>query len=765
MKKKFAILMFIISVLLAFHSCDYSLPKEIELEVEGSINLPVKIMTSNWGSMVANVFKKMFSGDDEDATDKDKTDEDDRIKVEVYDVNYGQKTQAFLVYAPIPISKSLNPKDHLKDVTEYLTRGEFDMMIEEKIVVPSSFADFGTENQTISIPSGGSIELDPISLGDTNKFLQAKIKRGVLSIIMEPAGDQVEIEITQESYNDSELGNYTGLEYSHKNSTTKPFEGQYINGKDIKVKITNQAGVPLTSNLKITMKITEFSEMYWNITDTRQLEQPDPVKLEPAAQYLNWIEFNKCAVIEDDKNPEDKGKPTEGIGIDMYFEEIFTGLKMEIKCDKLQINEKKDIGQGHNVFGNKLPLKGETATAENAERLLLADPQKKDNPKIVSTLDFEIELFSSDDAHPNVLHLNKSLEVGEILKIDGKARFFQIWETAQVNMNEVLNAEKADGSEYPFKGEFPAADDDPIDLSMLNNYLKGFNFSSPIQAAAYLSGPNKTIENIPSMLNITAKYTRNGVDASPPPIVQLEKLKLQENRPDIRPYFDKKNSYNNNGELPNLTEKIPFNFMNIINDRPDDLKFQYDIKLPDTIDVERTMFLDKSDDTVSHDILATIMLLIHLELTADVDGVELTDGSRGGQIRFPDMFERRDLFGRGSLEGDSMFTLLDKGYISLSINFASPFFSKGTLFIEKCAINRKGDEIPPVLFPEGILLKDKSIKVDIQYEKIRDYFIIPEFRLEFKPGETIRIPRNMGVASVTIKAKGRRGNIPLNLDF
>jgi hypothetical protein len=39
MKKKLAMLMFIIIVSFAFYSClDYSLPKQIELEVEGTIS-------------------------------------------------------------------------------------------------------------------------------------------------------------------------------------------------------------------------------------------------------------------------------------------------------------------------------------------------------------------------------------------------------------------------------------------------------------------------------------------------------------------------------------------------------------------------------------------------------------------------------------------------------------------------------------------------------------------------------------------------------
>jgi len=665
------------------------------------------------------------------------------------------------VYAPIPISDSLNPEAYLKEyIPDFLTSSNIDLIIDsDKIVVPS-LKDITLYTHDIpSIPS--DVPLPPstplpsisisktVDLGDlgvNNYFISAMIEKGYFKINIydkagNSAGNQFTIDLNDFTINQTSKNIYgspydDGLDLSI-NSLNQSLAEKSINGESISISgtidITYQGGEFEGGTLEITLDIEKISKMYWDISEiTELMDGTDSVSLKPVAQYLNWISFNKC---DYDKQ--------EGLFINMHFDSIIPGLKMTIKCNELPSNSElpfndtpKDLVPGSNVFGNSEALK------------LQLVPSAED-PDPVEDLKFVITLSSSNTNNPKVLLINgEDLEKTPL--ISGYAKLYPNWESANVNMKKVLNAAKQDSE---FEGKFPAKEN--IDLSMLNEYLEGFRISG-IKAAAYLSGPDKTI-NGNELLNaaelsvsIGALYSQGNKNI---PIIKPQEIKLTEESLNINKYLV--NGSYISDELPATSGEIKFedNFEEIINDMPKDLAFQYKITIPDAITVTQKMFVNVED--AAHEITATIMLLMRLELKAGGEGaVDLTGGGRGGRIIFPDMFnDQKDLFGREA-PGEIP---LDVSYIRFTIDFTDTFFTGGKLFIE--------DKSSMLLFPDGIDLNGRKITVKItnnQFDIIGDNLITPDFRLEFKEGGEITIPRNIGVTSVRIEGKGKNS---LNLEF
>ena len=794
MKIKFAI--FIIPVFFAIFSClDYSLPKQVTLEAEVSIGIPIKTATVNWGAVLADVLKDAFAGDIKEG-----------IGVEIYNVNHGQNVQGFCVNIPMQISNPLNPNDYMEGIADKI---KMDMKWNIDPVIAPSFDDFKfsydvddydvNQDLPIPIPSGEDTFIVPrdasitIKIPETPKnlnygdgFLHALIEEGHFNINMDLSQGNVILPDGQftEEYNiiivqEDDVPPYYGLSHPSTRltltSATQSLKGNNINRKQISIsgtvtlrptpgggtiKITHPDQAPLLKGkVEITIDLTKFAELDWDSTAMSANLNPEPVSLADVKQYMNWIEFDECGV-----DPV-TGEPTKGIGVDMYFEEIIPGLQMKIICGDLSINEgnqnPKPLIKGHNAFGNNEAMK------LNKRLQLASPPVGPDAPyKVVSDLQFYITLSPAGGS--NVLHLT-NLTAGQTL-IKGEARLFYFWESAEVNMTAALKLSK---SASVYTGTFPKEDQDPIDLSMLDDYIPGFSIDVR-QAAAYLSGPDGTINNdyvVNPRVLITALYS--SIDPPGIPVIeknQKDKIILEKKHVVFRTgdgdntvynpeYIKKTGSYISyiQNKLPPDGNDFMINFEQIINapSRPKDLRFHYMMELPPTIVVTPEMFFDDKKQTVPHDIFANIIVLMYLSLKAD----------NGGRIQYPDMFsdDPGDLFGRESLDDDSMFSLLnDVDYIRLAIDFAGDLFTGGNLFIERDSEKNKYKNnavYTPVLFRDGIPLNGRRLAVDITGSKIntiRDtYPIIPDFWVEFKPGAAITIPRNMGLTSIKIEAKGR----------
>jgi len=737
MQKK--IFMPIILVSLVFFSCwDFSLPNKIELEVEGSVDLPVRITASDWGSVLTKTLKKAFSGT-----------MDDVIGVEVYNVNNGQDVQAFLVYFPIKISDSLNPKDYLDKINLSQT-DDSALKINESVEVPS-ITDFtlvtlpnisiSSSQASVSIPigslSGGPIET-PMDVN--TDFLHAIINEGSFNINLDIYDEnghllknqftfKYDITIEQDSYTkDSTVESYDGLHYttdaSDLASNKRELQDQNINGSKIKISgeitVTNTnpgAGASLRGELRISLSLSKYKELDWDFRGISNGLKIDPVSLASVAENIKSITFNK---YDDNTGSE----PTEGIGINVKFSELSDklNLKMSVSCTDLDFDgTERNIHQGNNIFGNKdkLPLD--------------LTKYKNDLNKLI----FGITL-TPVNSNTNVLHLT-DLTAGETLNINGEAKLFQHWVEAEVNIGD------------DFEEQFPDKGEEPINLSLLDDYFKGFKFNN-IEAAAYFSGPEKIIKTLTPNLKIEVKSSAINTT-----VMEETQITFDKNHIVIKGnsnYLDAKGAYKDIG-LPLSQGRKPINFLSVLNSlpRPNDLFFHYNMKVSsaDTITIKPEMF-DDNNEAASNDISVTIMLLIRLDLTA---------GDNGGQMTFPDIFkDKKDLLGRNNLEENSKFTSLNVDYINYTVDFTSGFFTGAKLFIEK-----ENADKSKLLFPDGILLDGSKIALNImnkEFEFIKHHLIDPDLRLEFERGRTITVPRSIGVISVKVEAKGKH---TINLSF
>jgi hypothetical protein len=786
MKKK--LLIFFIFVSLVFYSClDYTLPERLKLELEGSVDLPVKTATGNWISALVSSLGDKFPDD-----------------IEIYNVNHGQEIQALCIYMPIEISETLNPDDYMDKIADLQKWGSGDeenaFEIDESINIPS-FDNVELLNEPIPIPSSGVVPIyfpgKPLGLSD--EFLHARIEEGNFTInldIYDEYDNPVEV---QKNYNINIIqapDTYPGFGVTPPTNITsavKDLKGKDINRNPITIDGTitfPHPGGTLKGHLTIKMSISKYEILDWHFRDFYKDQKPNPVSLAKISNNLNWIKFNKCAVNTNPEPKEDFGKPIEGIGIDIKLTELSDELKskleMSVKCDELLFgdNNKKSLDTGYNAFGNAEALTGK-------KRLQLAvppappDPEDPDYPdvpaKAVNDLQFYISIFSAGGN--DVLQL-EHLEAGKPLVIKGDAKIFQKWTSANVNMKNSLKGQN-DGGFY--EGVFPKEGGKNIDLSTLNDYLPGFEFmKEDVTAMVYLSGPNdpqSPVNLLYSSLEIDVKYP--GLSDTDPFYIIERGTITPEKKHIIFKSFDKDNKVKYNDKY--IKETGPYisyiyddkknnylppdgnpigRFNEIVNDRPTDLQFHYNGEMPPDITVYPSMFSENNID-ISSQIAAAIILYINFKLTA-VDKVELTNGNRGAVLKFPDMFDaKKDLLGRNpdnkdpsKPEENSMFTSLDVSYINFVIEFAGALFNGGRFFIEKGSADDS-----PKLYPQGIRVDGKSISINIKnkdFEIIKNKIIYPDIRLEFEEGKAITIPRNMGLTRVKIEAKGKNS---LTLDF
>jgi len=776
MQKK--LLLFIIFVAFVFHSClDYTPPEKIELEVEGSFNLPVKTSTSTWASTLIKALGEQFPDD-----------------MEIYNVNYGQDIQSFCMYIPIGISYSLNPKDYLDKVASALSKlsnAEAALEINEEITISDLDNFTFSSPRAIELPLTGLISPDgrilvdytppsltfPASLpssiaGPKSYFLNAFIKEGKFTATMVNDGGNVilpdsaiTVTITQGRYYYPDVNNLI-KEYPGFTASTSG-GGQSLLSKEINkkqidttVEITLRQGETvqlinpsepalLKAKLKVSIELSKY-DLDWDFSSISNEMQARPLSLADAAKNMNYIEFEKCDVTNEDR------EPTEGIGINMKLEKLSDKLKsklnMSITCPELNMpvlgapSTPKLLREGNNVFGNESELKP----------LLLGN----DNKPGVKELKFAIQIQPA--GNDNILHL-EDLEAGEVLSMNGEAKLFQHWTVAEVDMAEALKGRpEADGLK---SGVFPnkKADggDNYIDLSIINEYIDGFYFKrEDVMAMVYLSGPNDTLYSIDSNLDIVARYNRDEQDAEKYdklPVLSRNPVTLEKKHVVLKDnpvFLDRNGSYKFSGMPPYGNPIVRFE--EILNTHPKDLSFEYNVTLPPTLPVTRKMF----DGEVENDIAAAIIVKVNFRLVAV---------KNPSKIILPDMFgDQKDLLGRNTPDENSMFTSVNVDHLNFAIDLAGTFFTGGRVFLEK---NIKADPeqgieaSKPILFPNGIIVDGSKIGINItnhELDIIRKNLINPDLRLEFVPGAAITIPRNMGLISVTIEAKGKN---TLSLDF
>jgi hypothetical protein len=745
MRKKLVLALCIILLSLPFSCSELILPKNID--IHGTLDLSIKVVSDNWGNAVASVLKKAFIGNYEKI---DKVDFD----AEVYDVNYGQAEQIFLISMYSEMTNHLNPAEYLKEAGEFLyqknTTEKFDISYEIDISDLKE-KELSFQEQTITIPGfiiGSSSYLIPLPVMDLeleiDGFLHASIAEGNMEIMIELVNegtilDNSALDIT---YNiniiQDDINPYTGLSCSIGPSNNVPLDEEHINNEKVKISgssvlITTKSGTPIglsSGELKvnITVKIStqKLNELHWDfldIADQLNEHQLEPVSLDNVSPYVNYVLYEE-----------------ESIGLHFEFEEMIDGLEMSIESNALGIagSQFKELKKGKKI----------TFSNENAGTLWLAEanPLIPGYPsfdgKVAEAFDFELALQPKGGG--NILHIHPAEGITpDVLKIKGKAEFFQNWTEAQINMvNAIKAAPNAVGA---YSKRIPAEGKDPIDSSILTDYITGFTFEN-IQSEMHINGPDGVVNSSHVLENPTlslwAEFWGDSLlEKQKEPIYNDGSLILEEHPVSLADSdFDANGSYNKSTLPPNGKR---FNFTKIMDAQPKNLIFNYEIKIPDTLTVTHDLF-EAENTIIDSKITLTILIMLPLKLTVVEDGP--------GIIKFPDMFgEMEDLFGRTDIEEDSIFNSLNIEYINFSVDFTGSFFSGGKLFLEK-----EGQE---QLFPNGIDLNGSKIVLNISgadFETIKNNLISPDFRLIFgSPDSMINVPRNIGFTNIKFEARGK----------
>jgi hypothetical protein len=451
----------------------------------------------------------------------------------------------------------------------------------------------------------------------------------------------------------------------------------------------------------------------------------DHVSLKEIASYVVTINFD-----------EYKEGVNSGIGLNFHFDTIPDGLKMKVECREIDIltgksimtifSDSKPIKKGDNIFGNDKPLRLEVNEYQDDRRVLY----------------FTIELQPAEDYLDSWDHgywKPAGFSAGQIIEIKGEMRLFRAWTEAQIDLAKALKASATDDNIF---GRFPAK---AFDLSELNKFFGGgFEFNG-LEVKIYMDGPDpKSINNLGAMLDFNAQYRNDKENKELYEELYYDDLFINSEPIKLDDYLNKDGFYkskdlpgNTSGYEDKIKEKT---IANIFKAMPNNLFFIYRIKVADNklLTIYPDAFNDLGD---SGAIKTTMMIMLPMSLIATGD-----DENRS-TIFLSDILGKTDLLGRKNAE--DLLNTEDIDYMRMTIVLFNQIFSKGHLFI-----NEDNDLFP---FPEGIKLNGKKTVAYVghkEFEKMQKYPIIPDIRIEIDNGETISIPKKMGIVDIKFEMKG-----------
>jgi hypothetical protein len=438
-----------------------------------------------------------------------------------------------------------------------------------------------------------------------------------------------------------------------------------------------------------------------------------PIRLDDIARYVIDIDFDVC-----------DGKTVEsGIGINFFLEEIIPGLAMKITCKNLNFPEEARPLAKDNIFGNS-----------DALTLELAEYSDRINGK---KLEFKMELLSTNNPdNPKMLRLNtSSLTPGVPIKLNGEVRFFQNWKHTHINTETAM---KSASTVDKLTGIFPSGNG-YFDLSDLKKYTSGGLSFQGIKVKMYMSNSI----DIDLGLKLDPQYSgKEGEN-----LLYDGEFSIDDKPLILSDYLNDDGMYTAKS-LPHTDDTSDDNnlgtaaIVDIFNTMPNDLTFMYRITLPDILCLTPETF----DKSIKDDSKLTTAMMLWLPLSLVTQ--------EGSTIMIPGMFNNvNDLLGRKS-PGNFLVKIQN---IKMTIELSSPIFSNGSLFID----GENGVDDPKLFFPDGIILggKKASKKITVNFTKkdldiVQENLIKPRIWIKFKEGDTINIPKNLGVLGIKFEMKG-----------
>jgi hypothetical protein len=765
MRKKYLVLLGAVLIGLAFHAC--SLPDSInfpeKIKVKGTLDYDLLLNATNidLGRIFIDMIRAQLAEIDSD-----------QFTIDVWEADYGQKELTFLLKLTTTLTNSLNPGTYLNGAgfhLEEISPDPFDIeysidtpSIEIKRTVEVTFTSLGNEGAVVTIPADfPSIEI-PDTTFDENDigFLHALIDEVDFKIDFTGDTGGLTDDDLEFTFNASQAtdGSYTGL----TGSSLSPgdLEGKPINRKalsfskgEIKIKPGTVLKIPQTKtiNLTVTMNIKKLKNVKWDFTKVSGQFQDEalafpPYSLAEPAKYVKELDFDEC-----------NGTGDQGIGLKAHFEKVIPGLRLNIKCEDIEVDATKDLVEDDIVFGN-------------TDGLLYFKLEKYKNN--ANYLLYELALASANDTNKDILEIPE-LTPGEPLEIKGKVEFFHWWTRAILDMKEIIIF--ANVKDDDFKGEVPDVFDeekpeDPIDLSMLKDYIDGGVTFDRMKTDIYLSGPKGAIEKL-VLPNL--EFSAGRVPPSGEPLGEPIGGEPLYNGPLILGYpveIELENGYYKSGNLPlggMEIENAPFTKLMeiLLKEAPDNLFFQYNVTMDEELTVTYDMFKEVTDaiDDENDDVLIVdVLVLLPLNLRVIDEG-----------LRFPFkkyIGEQKDIFGREKPGEDAGFPDMKMPTLNISLDFQEQIFSGGTIFLFTDRVRVKKEEGEgddnddergvDLLFPNGIPLKGRSMSINVSgaaldrvLSSTAPGLLVLEPFVEFAPGDMVTIPKNMGLMGIKLGIK------------
>ena len=396
-----------------------------------------------------------------------------------------------------------------------------------------------------------------------------------------------------------------------------------------------------------------------------------------------------------------------------------------------------------------------------------------DNPKVLR-VDVEFIPVINGAADPDAEYIELgpfTLGSSDIqLNICATADIGFKWKEALIHPKKALE-DKDPASLDALKGTYPENPDDFIDLSMIRQYLNGITYRTDNLAAnLYLAGPPKLINLLDLSLEFGAEYKEklnDGDDDDPlnwsaditwPDIVGgalrvYDPDNFGETLPQLPgPVLDNKGNKQwvyTGTALPAANPaglSVDAGFIEEIVKGPKDMRFSYEMVLPDDLIVTPDMFPDTESNS---SIDVQFIMRLPLEFRA----------AAGAEFALPDdvIDKDKDLFGRDT-KNDPIFgdigKKIDITKLVLKIDFSGQPFFAGT----RLHIGGYPDGVTKLFGPNGInIVSGNSLAITFSkkdWDTINGDLILPDIRLVYPQARNFSIPRNFKPTNISIEATG-----------
>ncbi|MCL2599857.1 MAG: hypothetical protein FWD88_01555 [Treponema sp.] len=374
--------------------------------------------------------------------------------------------------------------------------------------------------------------------------------------------------------------------------------------------------------------------------------------------------------------------------------------------------------------------KGPNTISSDLERLDFANP---DNHHIAVRVDLVPVVGGVPVIGGRYLEIGPFILDGEdetVMDMSAAIDFNLAWTRAYINLGAIL------------EDDFLSGETESFDLgNMLGGYMSGFTFAdNAIGLGVYLQGPTDIIDAIGPTFRLSATFG----DDEEPELLLDQRISIAEGFPELPAAgIFAGTGLPTGGLAVNLD-----NFLRIISDMPDSLRFTYELELGygGVIGVTQDMF----DDVAVGDIRAMVVMKIALDFVAEA----------GAYFSLPMFQDQADLFGRSQL-GDALFgdDSLNIELLRIRLDFNDSIFRGARLHLDADR-HQAGLPNQDILFGrEGLSLADRHGNLDItitdrHMDLIARKLVPPDIQILYRERTNLRIPRNPLPTRITIAARG-----------